>query len=91
MSKFVALIIALAIMTFNLLYLSSCVGNEGSSAKNPPTTENSGDGKGPTEDNKDVTAIAVPEYKDYKRGTVNFSEIEYRFLKISLSLGNHLR
>ena len=77
MSKFVALIIALAIMTFNLLYLSSCVGNEGSSAKNPPTTENSGDGKGPTEDNKDVTAIAVPEYKDYKRGTVNFSEIEY--------------
>ena len=77
MSRFVALVIALAIMTFNLLYLCSCVGSEGNTAKNPPTTDNTDDGKTPSEDNKDETTIAVPEYKDYKRGTVDFSEIEY--------------
>ncbi len=85
MSRFIALITALSIILFNVVFLSSCIDDNKSSSKNPPSHENPNEDKTPEKDNnkEQVSIIAVPDYKDYGRGTVDFSKIEYKRPNIS--------
>lgn len=77
MSRFIALVVVLATLTFNLLFLFSCIYDGSDPSITPPATDGA-DGDGTTlEDEKKESTIAVPEYKDYERGTIDFSEIEY--------------
>ena len=67
MGRLISTIIFLAFLSSNILALTSC-GKEKS--------ESNDGGSGTQEETPDNTII-VPEYKDYNRGTVNFSDIKY--------------
>jgi len=79
MSRFISLIIVLALTVLNIACLNSCNGSDHGSSNNSPPSDSTGDEKTPENDNSEnETAIVVPEYKDYGRGTVDFSKIEYK-------------
>ncbi len=67
MRKLTAMMLAVILLSLHLICLSSCEGGDG--GDNPPVEPN------PDPDSMDT--IVVPEYKDYGRGTVNFSDIYY--------------
>lgn len=67
MGRLISTILFLAFLSANIFALVSCGGEK--SDGNDDGNENPGQTSGDT--------ITVPEYKDYKRGTVNFSDIEY--------------
>lgn len=58
----------LTVLLICLLLFTGCAGNDGDDDKTS-STETEGEEKG---------TITVPEYKDYKRGTIDFSKIEYK-------------
>lgn len=79
MSRLISLILALSLTVLNIVFLSSCGDGNSGSLNTPPSSDDTNDNKTPTEDNSEKdTVIAVPDYKDYCRGTVDFSEIEYK-------------
>lgn len=67
MHKLISTIIFLSFLSVNMLALVSC-GREKTDANS-----NGNEDREQTTDN----TIIVPEYKDYNRGTLNFSDIEY--------------
>jgi oligoendopeptidase F len=84
MSRLIALITALSIMFFSAIILSSCTNNTNGSLNNSLENENPNDSNTPEADEEEQNpTIAVPEYKDYERGTVDFSKIEYKRPSVS--------
>lgn len=84
MSKFISLVIALALTLLSLSSLSSCsIGDNGSLNNSTPEDDGNGDNPTDSNDGEDDATITVPIYKDYERGTVDFAKIEYKRPSIS--------
>jgi len=88
MKKITALVLALVLIASNIFFLVSC-GNEEPPFEDPAECQHedkTGDGicdkceepcpKEPVPD-ENQAEIKVPEYKDYMRGTKNFSDLKY--------------
>ena len=73
MKRFIALLLALCILSVNAAFLISC-------GDNLPTEEppNNNEQTENTPSDKTEPTITIPEYKDYQRGTINFDEIVYK-------------
>ena len=76
MKRLIALFLLLC-MLFGLVACSSDADDADTSDTNDTVAPGSGSDSNDADKDENVSAIVVPEYKDYGRGTVNFSEIIY--------------
>ena len=82
MKKLLALLICLSLLVGYCFTLTACKSDK---ADTPPIEDGKNDGVTPPDDvtppdepdEPDGPTILVPEYKDYGRGTVNFTDIKY--------------
>ncbi len=74
MKRITALILLLITLGFNVLFTVSCKSDTPPDDKEPSVNNGTPDDDGNTDDEK---TIKIPEYKDYGRGTVNFTEMSY--------------
>ena len=74
MRRILSLLLVLVLISSSAIALFSCTDMTPPHGDAPPVTENGGDNK-PQED--DYSKLVVPQYKDYNRGTIDFSKIEY--------------
>ena len=79
MKKLLALLICISLLVGYCFTLTACKSDK---ADNPPIEDGKNDGVTPPDDvtppdEPDGPTILVPEYKDYGRGTVNFTDIKY--------------
>ena len=84
MTKLISLILALTVLFSSVFFIFSCAGP--TPPENPPVSDSKDDEQngGAAEDGdkddgpeSDETAITVPPYKDYGRGSVDFDDIVY--------------
>lgn len=83
MKKLIALLLALLIFSSNIFVLASC--GDGGDETGSSDGGNTGTGEGTPDDNEGGdskpqggnSGIKVPEYKDYKRDTVDFDKLVY--------------
>ena len=81
MKKLITLLLVFALILSSAGVLTSCRDASGDNPDtNPPSDSENGDtgsGEGENDGTPEGPTIKVPEYKDYERGTVNFTELSY--------------
>ncbi len=78
MKRITALILLLTILSLTLIFTVSCKGDVPPD-ETPETSNPGGDAtiNGDEGGEKESAAIRVPEYRDYERGSINFSDMVY--------------
>ncbi len=78
MNRAISLLLAAILISFNICFLASCMGDTPDPGPGGGIIDGGGPGGDDGNDDNEKNTITVPVYKDYERDTVNFSEMTYK-------------